>query len=486
MTTILRWVGSDYFKLVPVLALAFYIGFIPHQSYPYPVHLDEWHNYAYAQALTSAHSISFPDPWRGGGPQLFPNPEVGYNVFWSVFHMVSGIPLLTIYRFFPSVIFMFTALAVYVLCRREGFGWEASLFVCLIPTTVGILGPAFMVPVALGLAFMPLALFIALNYRTWWSYTILYVFIMFMLAIHAPTAVGLMLVLVPFILLNLKGSFWHSIGLALALGSPFILRFPWVSSILRDETQGLLTASELSKNVALPHIMGTYGYIPVTLGVAGIIAFVFKGGKKRYGLLLGLLVLLLMLVVRYTFHYGEDIMYFRGLHYMMLMMSIVAGAGLMLIREIRLPESLPVPPGMTPVTRHIGNILCLALVGLILYTAIPERQDTRYYHMIDETDYQAFVWIKDNVDASYQKAVLDPWKATAFTAITGRPVVTRIGEAPTVKDAEAVGFLTEGCKDTGYLRDNGIAIVYTPAPVNNAELVEVRQNIYLFREAPVP
>src|SRR4030042_3334249 len=146
MTTILRWVGSDYFKLLPVLVLAFYIGFLPHQSYAYPVHLDEWNNYTYTQAITTAHSISFPDPWQGGGVRGYPHPEIGYNVFWSVFHMISGIPLLTIYRFFPSVILVVTAFAAYTLGRREGLGWEAALFTCLIPTTIGILGPAFLVP----------------------------------------------------------------------------------------------------------------------------------------------------------------------------------------------------------------------------------------------------------------------------------------------------------------------------------------------------
>jgi len=31
----------DLLKLLPILALAFYIAFIPHQGYPYPVHWSE-------------------------------------------------------------------------------------------------------------------------------------------------------------------------------------------------------------------------------------------------------------------------------------------------------------------------------------------------------------------------------------------------------------------------------------------------------------
>jgi hypothetical protein len=486
MNNIMRWVGSDYFKLVPVLALAFYIAFLPHQSYAYPVHLDEWNNYTYTQAITTAHSISFPDPWEGGGVRGYPNPEIGYNVFWSVLHMISGIPLLTIYRFFPSVILMVTALAVYTLARREGFGWEAALFTCLIPTTIGILGPAFMVPIGLGLAFIPLSFFIVFNYRSWWSYALLYVFLMFLMAIHAPTGMGLVIVLVPYVVLNLKGNFLHSLGIALAIISPFLLSFPWVYSILTVDTRGLLSSTEITKSVALPHIMGTYGYLPALLCALGIIMLAFKGGKKYYGLILGLLLILLMLVVRFAFHYGDDIMYFRSLHYMMLMMSIIAGAGLLLVRKIRLPERLNTWPKLSPLANNLGNILGVALIGLTLYVAIPGRQHSGYYHMISEEDYQAFAWIRENVAGSYQKAILDPWKATAFTAISGKYVQTRIGNYPQARDVEAVNFLNGGSRDTSFLRNNNISLVYTTVPVNNPDLLEIRPYVYLLPAAQAP
>ena len=58
-----------------------------------------------------------------------------------------------------------------------------------------------------------------------------------------------------------------------------------------------------------------------------------RGRREDYGLTLGLLAMLLMLVVFFTFHYGLHIMYQRGLMYMMLMASIVAGAGLMWVKN---------------------------------------------------------------------------------------------------------------------------------------------------------
>ena len=189
-----------------------------------------------------------------------------------------------------------------------------------------------------------------------------------------------------------------------------------------------------------------------------------------------------MLVAYYTFQYGVEIMYFRGLTYMMLLMSIVAGAGLMGVRKLQLPVKVKAWLKIPFLTQNAGNILCLALIALTLVMVIPVRQNTPYYHMIDKADYEAFIWIKDNVPESYDRAVLDPWKATAFTAVSEKDVYTRIHEAPTAKDEEAYTFLDNGCTDTEFLKENGISIVYSREECRNPDLVEVRENVYLLEE----
>ena len=37
--------------------------------------------------------------------------------------------------------------------------------------------------------------------------------------------------------------------------------------------------------------------------------------------------------------------------------------------------------------------------------------------MINDEEYERFVWIRDNIDESHKMAVLDPWKATALVAM---------------------------------------------------------------------
>ncbi len=477
---------SDYFKLVPILALAFYIAFIPHINYPYLVHVDEWVHLANSKAMLAASSTTIVDPFLGQVTAgLSSNLEAGFHMFWGIFHQISGISWLTIFRYFPGVIFMVSVLSVYILARRQGFGWEAALFTSLIPTTLGILGPAFLVPMTVGLLFIPLSLFIAFNFKSVWSYITLFIFTSFLLVIHAATAVGVVIVLVPYILLNLKGNFKHSVGITLALFIPFLAPFPWILSMLLPTAKSLFSPQFVPEYVDLPQVIVVYGYIPIGFSLLGVFLLAIRGGKTNYGLALGFLALLVMLVTFFTFHYGLDIMYMRGLMYMMLLMSIIAGAGLMAVKNYRLPVRLGAWLRAPVVTQNVGKFLCVVLIGLTLATTIPDRQDALYYHMIDKEDYQSFVWVRDNVGGNYDRAILDPWKAAAFTAITEKYVYTWIHGTKEKKDEEAYKFLRGGSTDTEFLRENSISIVYTEWNVNNPNLTEVRENVYLLKEAGI-
>ncbi len=473
------------FLLLPVMALAFYIAFIPHTGYLYPLHTDEWLHMAYSEAVLKTGSIPYLEPFHGESYLgISTSLEVGFHVFWGVFQSISGIPWIDIYRYFPGIILIMTTLATYIMAQREGFGWGAAFFVCLIPTSIGILGPAFLVPLSMGLLFIPLSLFVAFNFKTIWSYLVLFIFTCHLLLIHAPSALCLVIVLVPYILLNIKGNFRHSLGISLALAIPFLAPFPWIFGLLLSTGRNLLTSQPLPDYVNLPRVIDSYGYIPVALGILGTFLLALRGGKKNYGLALGLLALLAVLVTFFSFHYGISILYERGLMFMMLMLGIIAGAGLMGIYNFKLSGGSAGRPGLPIITQNIGRALCLAIIAITLAIAIPARYNTTYYHSIDDTDYKAFVWIKQNVGEGYQKAILDPDKGTAFTAITGKYIYTRVHNAPTDMDLEATRFLDNGCRDTVFLRENGISIVYTPGECLNPDLVKVKERIYLLKEPP--
>ena len=176
---------------------------------------------------------------------------------------------------------------------------------------------------------------------------------------------------------------------------------------------------------------------------------------------------------------------------MMLMISIVAGVGLAGVKNLRLPTRVTSWLRVPLITQNVGRFLCLVLVVIILNISIPDRQGIPFYHMIDKKDYQAFVWIRDNVSEEYNRAILDPWKATAFTAITGKKVHTRIHMAPLSKDIKTYAYISKEETDTDFLKQNDISIMYTRVEIkhgqnieygsDNPDLVEVAENIYLLK-----
>lgn len=475
----------DVLKLVALLVLAFYIAFIPHLSYQYPIHGDEWVHLAYSESILQAGSTTFIEPFFGQST-LSPisNLETGFHLYWVVFHQITDISWPTIFRYFPSIIFMITVLSVYIFAKSKGFGWEAALFTCLIPTTIGILGPAFLVPVALGLLFIPLCLFLAFNLKTWPSYLLMFVLTLFLLTMHLPSAAIMITIFIPYIIVNIRGNFRHSLGMALALVIPFAASLPWTFDILVNTVRQLATSQPYDTYVRIPSIVQAYGYLSIAFGFLGTIVLLKKGSNQNYGLVFGLLILTAMIVIFFRLHYGVSILYERGLMYLMLMLGIIAGAGLAWLRTLRFPsESNGVLKYF--LARNAGNIIFLVFIIAILATGIPARKQTSYYHLIDRQDYQAFVWIRDNLSEDYQKAILNPWQATAFTAITQRNVYTRIHEYPKDRDLQAYDFLRGGCIDTSFLRKNEISIVYSRSDCHNPDLMQIRDKVYVLREREV-
>ncbi|MFX1536200.1 MAG: hypothetical protein ACFFDI_18445 [Promethearchaeota archaeon] len=483
---VLKWAKSDYVKLVPILGLAFYLAFIPHQNYPYPVHVDEWTHLACSnEIIKEAKAFDLTDPLQGGPPIGNQLVEVGFHTFWAAFHLTSDIDWFTIFKYFPSVMFMFTVLSVYVLAKRRGFGWEAALLTCLIPTTIGVLGPGFLIPVAMGLPFIVVSIFIAFYLRNWWSYVLLAIFTLFLLSLHSATAVGLILILIPYIIINLKGGFKHSLGMILALIIPFVaslIIIPEIKNLIVSSLKTLLVQQSVPTYVDIPDIITAYGYLPILLCLLGAFLLMTKRSKTNYGLVLGLVVLLMMYAIFQNYGYGIWPLYNRSLQYVCLVMSIVAGAGLMGVKVFTLPTLFRSWVKSRFIINNAGRILCVIIIVVMLYLAIPARQQTYYYHIIDNADYKAFIWIRDNLGSEYEKVILDPWKGAPFTAITGKNVYAWIMGKSEEDDRSAYAFLSSGCKDTDFLEKNGISIVYTREVCDNPNLVEVEKNIYLLEE----
>lgn len=467
------------FGLLLILVVAFCISFIPHIGYAYPLHVDEWMHMTYAETIAHTGSITFPDPFTGlTDIKLGDNLWVGFHILWAMFQQVSDIPWIPLFRYFPSIIFMLTVLAVYILASRQGYGLEAAFFTCLIPTTGGLLGPAFMVPMALGMLFIPLSLFVAFNIKTWPSYLLIFLFTSFLLISHATTAIVLCIILAPYILMNIKDNRWHSTGVLAALVLPFVLSLPWTYHIAAQTAQQLLVPQYFSPYIELPDLLWKYGLLPITFSFIGVIISIINGSKKGLALILGLALLLVIMLIFYRLHYGLETIYERGLTALLLVLSILAGAGLFWVRKLKLPADFLYKHESTPM-KNVTNIGWVLLVVVVIFIAIPTRLNASFYHMIDDEDYRGFVWINNHVTADYSSAIIDPWKATAFTAITGKQVLHRIWFNQDPIDDRIYSYLKSGCQDSAFLRDNRVSFVYNPSQCNNSDLIEVRNGVFV-------
>ncbi len=471
---------AKHLVLAPILALALYVAFVPHQNYVYPVHLDEWQVMAYTNQLVLQGNLSHLTNPVYGGTGLFSNQigEIGTHVFWGAFREVTGLDWLIIFQYFPGVLLMITVLGVFVLGQRQGFGWQAALFASLVPTTVGILGPAFLVPIALALPLIVLALFLAFNVHNWWCYPALSLLMVGTAAVHPPTAAILLLVLLPCIIVSLKGQPRHAAFMALAIVAPFVVLFPAIYHIAVPMVARLFVPQQLSPYADVPALVTTLGYLPVLLCLLGVVYLLWRRRQADYALVGGAAILLVVLAVYFSLHYGEGIIYYRGLLVAMLLVCTLAGAGLAAVGELRLPQWTarwlrpPLPAGAAAMT---------VLVAATLLTTIPTRLSTPYYHMLDATDYRAFTWIRDNVPEEYNKGLVDPWQGMAFVGVSGREVFSYVGETPDANAAAAVDFLKSGGSDIAVLKNNGISIVYSHDECTSPDLVEVHDGVYLVR-----
>ncbi len=108
-----------------------------------------------------------------------------------------------------------------------------------------------------------------------------------------------------------------------------------------------------------------------------------------------------------------------------------------------------------------------------------------YFAFIPHQDYPYPVHVDEWVQMAYSQAILEAGD-TAFVAITGKYVYTKIHGYPGDTDKKAIEFLQNGCTDTDFLRKNGISIVYSRSGCKNPDLVEVVENVYLLRTPETP
>jgi len=471
--------------LVAIIGLAFFMALYPRLDYPYPLHVDEWMHLGYTNQILNTGHLNFPHPFQGGQWEVEGHPETGYYIWLGTSLLATGSSWLELARLMPALVLGIIAFVAYAWGRKRGFGLEAAFFATFIHTTVRFLGPAFLVPVTLGLVFFPLCLILLEKMeRDWRPLPLIVVSLITLFLTHGTTAVAVGFVLVIYLLFYLilsKNPIRQMLpSLTCILLIPFsgLVIFLWNRAFVLREIQNIINAGKIplpAIEIPLPQL----GYIMIALAAIGFGFLIARGGWRNYALLVPTVILLFFVqFYRQWFEIGPDILYERGWLYVMLLMAFIAGYGLSRLRRLGLDFFKRWRWGALPVYIALALVVVFALV-----LRMDGYAKEKYYHVVDVPTYYDFKWIGEELPQD-SIALLNPYVAWAFVPISGGQYVYTAKAYPwgVEESREITAFLREGATDTGYIRERKVSIIYSPFPLKNPDLVEVRDGVYILRE----
>ena len=135
--------------------------------------------------------------------------------------------------------------------------------------------------------------------------------------------------------------------------------------------------------------------------------------------------------------------------------------------------------------QKLGVILIVICLIATTGIAIERNVDTSYYYLIDNKDYESFLWIKENSPPN-ATILSDPWKARALAPVAERRVYAVMPFGPVEEQMKLVNnannFFAENCTNTTFLIDNNITVVYATGNCQNQDLIQVKDNIYFLKQ----
>lgn len=479
--------------LLVILCFSFLMTLLPHLSNQYylPFHVDEWIHYSYTNAILDQGTTSFTNPYTGSG--IITTPQIGFHLLTASLHWLSGANLQTLFVFLPSFLGILLSLTAFIIGQRSPrpFGLEAAFLAALIPTTVRYLGPSFYVPSTLGLLLLVFLLWL-IQHKTIRSIILYPLLIFAIFLIHPVMALaGIGILFLHSLLQIIEKQYKHAlltIGLTI-LPMLLVVLFTSRWNSIIDLFLSSLTGQQYPFDLNLPNIQFSFtdlGLLTWGLLIIGVYLAFLKGTSLLRTLSVSTIAFVIVIGLYDKLGYGFPSIYERLFLVLFLAVTLLAGYGLAELRRIltdlkqkeqfQTLKNIPHPDLLIPIT-----------VGLIiLLIAVPAHLSTPYYQMITEQDYDTFTWIADNIQDyrdtthTYQKAAVDPFKASPFSAITGLYILSssmnpvyRYDLAPAMET-----FLQDKCTNTSFLDKYKLSVIYGDA--DNTNLTKIYENVYLY------
>lgn len=457
--------------ILMILALGCFLSYYHHLSYEFPLHVDEWFHIAMAKQIAK---LDFRDPYYG--KPLRRCLEIGWHSLLALFVLLTDD--VRHFTYLPSFFHALDILATFFfvdrfLGRKEAF--FAALLAAIIPSHLAFGGPIFLVPINLSLIFLPISLMLAFdlvklerNQNLFLQFLIL----TFLLYAHPPSAVALLAILGIYVLLLLfDRKMKKAISLILVISLSIFCSLPNYADLIASRG---IAAIKFTFFYILEPLPFLYGLVQSIFFVIGFLSLVIKLRKKRNLEILTILIAVILFIFNIlcfeNLRVNILLMYQRTFLPLFFLMNVISAYGFKSVLDLK-----------------FGKALALVSCLIMLYLSISHHlalTKTHLYHLITEKDYENFLWIKHNTPHDII-AILNPWKAKAFPAIAERRVYSVMPFGPNEEGLRKVKlteeFFNMGCKNTKFLKENNISLVYTLGKCHNEDLIEVKRGIYILK-----
>jgi len=357
--------------------------------YPYPIHGDEWTHLAQGISFMEKGTLSNTNPYIVMG--VANDLELGFHAFIAQFFTLTGLNPILNQRFLPAsfIILYILSIVIFVHLVTKNFyiGLLAGLFFLSIRGNINIYGLWFFVPIIFS---------IFLIFMFFYTYLkdglkfISAIFFLTTIVVYPIATIFITSVLTLYLMYNKKIKFVHVCYLsALAMLSILLIGFNKLEEYFIFMT-GWTSGFEVE--YSLFQIYGIIGILSAMLGIY----FVFK--KKYNKILLIALILPIFSIICYSFFKATLLIpYQRALIYMMISLVPLSAIGVYHALEL-------IYSGIKNNFVSIGIISLLILflsVGLFYnYYIIPDHRFVPQ-HIVSDADYNALLWVKDNIGTNY-------------------------------------------------------------------------------------
>ena len=432
-------------------------------GYRYPLHYDEFVHWSEAAGIQRRDGLDEGLSLRGLVH------ERGFHVALVGFQDVTGIPWLRILQFGPALAAGFTAFAVYAMLRGHPAALPAAALTAIMPTTPRFLGPSFLVPVAVALAWVAVAVMLAtargprrvrlglLAVVVAWTFFLHFI-------------IGFVSILVLVGLLGAKGLRGETAGIraVLVAAVPFaVFALVFFGDVVHEFTRG----ADRSRLLAFtPRVFNNFGVRTMYFWTGAAtwivltrkpkaendvpLAFTFAGAA--------MLALIAWSLATET---GLYILYDRWHVPFFFAAVITVGAGVAATTgsaAARLARLLK-GPRWEPRLREVRPAFAFGLAAFLVLSAAPFLATEPYYEVLQDADWAAISWIGENLGPEYHTVLSKRLAGPAVTAVSGKCVYRF--DSPLY----ASYFATPAENRSAFLLNRGITVVVrTVVPTGDA------------------